>query len=158
MGILLAVVPSGRFSNLTRRVHRLMGIIYSNRSKVYSSVRIKGLHSVFVGDDTFIGDHTVFVGGADTKVKIGKGCDISDHVHFVCGSHIIGDSSRRAGCGTSEGIVVGDGVWIGYRSTILPGVRIGDGSIIGAGSLVNKDVPKNTVCGGSPVRIIRKLE
>ena len=134
-----------------------MGITYTNRTKVYSTVRIKGLHSVTVGDESFIGDSSVFVGGSGTRVEIGKGCDISDHVHFVCGSHVIGNSSRRAGEGTSEGIIVGDGVWIGYRCTILPGVKIGDGSIIGAGSLVNKNVPNNTVCAGSPARIIRKL-
>ena len=151
------MIPSGRFRPLTRVAHRLMGIMYTKTAKVYSTVSVKGLHSVIVGDESFVGDYTVFVGGSDSMVEIGKRCDISDRVHFVCGSHQIGDSTRRAGQGTSNSIVVGNGVWIGYGCIILPGVRIGDGSIIGAGSLVNKNIPNNAICVGSPARIIRKL-
>ena len=51
--------------------------------------------------------------------------------------------------------VVGNDVWIGYRALILPGVRIGDGAIIAAGSVVTRDVPPYTVVGGNPARPIR---
>lgn len=52
--------------------------------------------------------------------------------------------------------VVGNDVWIGYNALILPGVHIGDGAIIGAGSVVTKDVPAYTIVGGNPAKIIRK--
>ena len=52
-------------------------------------------------------------------------------------------------------ILIEDNVWIGVNSTILPGVTIGSGSIIAAGAVVTKDVPKNTIVGGIPAKIIR---
>ena len=141
-----------------RFIHGLQGFRYAPSARVYSSVRIKGLYGVSIGEDSFVGDGTTFVGGLDSRVFIGRNCDISDHVHFVCGSHEVGAKERRAGRGLSQDIVVGDGVWIGYRSTILPGVTIGDGAIIGAGSLVNKDISCNSIYAGVPARRIKRLK
>jgi acetyltransferase-like isoleucine patch superfamily enzyme len=53
--------------------------------------------------------------------------------------------------------VIGKNVWIGSNATILPGVTIGDGSIVAAGAVVTKDVPPNTVVGGVPARIIKTV-
>ncbi len=53
---------------------------------------------------------------------------------------------------------IGKAVWIGSNSTILPGVTIGDGAIVAAGAVVSKDVPENTVVGGVPAKIIKKIE
>lgn len=55
-------------------------------------------------------------------------------------------------------VIIGNNVWIGERSIILKGVKIGDNSVVAAGSVVTKDVPKNTVVGGNPARIIKSLE
>lgn len=52
-------------------------------------------------------------------------------------------------------VVIGDDVWIGARVTILPGVHIGKGSVIGAGSVVTKDVPEYSVVGGNPARVLK---
>ena len=54
-------------------------------------------------------------------------------------------------------IVIEDKVWIGINSTVLPGVRIGYGSIIGANSVVTKDVPPMTIVAGNPARVIKKI-
>ncbi|MEE1084340.1 MAG: DapH/DapD/GlmU-related protein [Paludibacteraceae bacterium] len=78
-------------------------------------------------------------------------------VCFICPSHVIGDETKRAGRGTYGNIIIGDGTWIGARSTILSGVSVGKGCIIAAGSIVNKDVPDNTMVGGVPAKIIKRL-
>lgn len=54
-------------------------------------------------------------------------------------------------------IIIGKNVWIGANATVLPGVSIGDGAIVAAGAVVTKDVPENTVVGGVPAKIIKKL-
>jgi acetyltransferase-like isoleucine patch superfamily enzyme len=55
-------------------------------------------------------------------------------------------------------IKIGEGVWIGARATILPGVTIGAGSVVAAGSLVTKDMPANVLIAGVPAKVIRELE
>lgn len=55
-------------------------------------------------------------------------------------------------------ITIGDDVWIGGHSTILPGVTIGNGAIVAAGAVVTKDVEPNTVVGGVPAKVIKKIE
>ena len=116
-----------------------------------------------VGSHTFIGRDCFFHAGifhSDTepgRVQIGQNCDIAPKVTFLCGTHMMGERSRRAGAAITKDITVGDGVWIGSNTTILPGVCIGSGSVVGAGSIVTKDVPPNVVVAGNPARIIRRL-
>jgi acetyltransferase-like isoleucine patch superfamily enzyme len=65
---------------------------------------------------------------------------------------------RRLGEDSSgRPIRIGNGVWIGFDSCVLPGVQIGDGSIVGARSVVTEDVPANVVVAGNPARLIREL-
>ncbi len=57
---------------------------------------------------------------------------------------------------TDEPIIIGNDVWIGSRVTILPGVRIGNGSIVGASAVVSKNVPEYCIVGGVPAKVIKK--
>ncbi|SDP53051.1 transferase hexapeptide (six repeat-containing protein) [Arthrobacter sp. ok909] len=82
---------------------------------------------------------------------------IGPFVRLITDGHEIGDSQRRAGTNASAPIVIGEGSWIGASSTILGGVTIGKGCIVAAGSLVNHDVPDNTLVGGVPAKVIRSL-
>jgi len=73
------------------------------------------------------------------------------------GSHEIAiESERSAGIGFSKSIIIDDGVWIGFGATVLPGVKIGKNSIIGAGSIVNKTIPPYTIAAGNPCKIIKQ--
>ena len=88
---------------------------------------------------------------------IGDRCDIGPGVEFVPGSHTIGNASRRAGFGTAKPIFVGNGCWLGAKSIILGGVKIGDGCVVAAGAVVIHDVPPNTLVAGVPARVKRQL-
>lgn len=59
---------------------------------------------------------------------------------------------------TSKSVIIGNNVWIGAKATILLGITIGDNAIIGANSLVNKDVPEGAIVGGVPAKVIRMRE
>lgn len=145
-----------------------------NHVKIYNFVNLYGCT---IGDDTQIG---AFV-EIQKNAFIGRSCKISSHT-FICegvtiGDHcfighsvvFINDNYPRASKedGTLEGdeewrdrfvkTDIGDNVAIGSSATILGGIKIGDGAVIGAGSVVTKNVPPGEVWAGNPAKFLRKL-
>lgn len=96
------------------------------------------------------------------RITIGDYSGIGPGVHIYTVSHPTDPSERRSGNSAfwnsvTAPVVIGDNVWIGGRSVILPGVTIGNGTTIGAGSVVTHSIPGNVVAAGNPCRIIRHL-
>ena len=82
---------------------------------------------------------------------------IAPNVTIITASHPISPSLRAQGYGYNKPIYIGENVWIASNVTVLPGVHIGNNSVVGAGSLVNKDIPANVVAWGNPVKIVREI-
>lgn len=98
---------------------------------------------------------TAFMG----SVRIGKGVQIAPNCAFYPYEHTIGDESRpiqEQGIHSRGDIVVEDGAWLGVGVIVLDGVTIGRGAVIGAGAVVTKDVPPNSVVVGIPARVVRQ--
>ncbi|AME09817.1 transferase [Gemella sp. oral taxon 928] len=93
----------------------------------------------------------------NSPVNIGNGAFIAPGVCIACSGHAIHPEQRAKGVSTSAPITLEDNVWIGANSTVCGGVTIGKGSIIGAGSVVNKDIPAGVIAAGSPCKVIRKI-
>lgn len=92
-------------------------------------------------------------------VLTGKFVTISDNSHGVPGDLNDCDISPICRTACSKGpVIIGDNVWIGDKATILPNVRIGEGCIIGANSVVTKDIPPYCIVGGNPARIIKLIK
>ena len=91
------------------------------------------------------------------KVKIGKNAFIAPNVSIYTAGHPIYPDCRNSGYEYGIPITIGDNVWIGGSSSILPGVTIGDNVVIGAGSVVSKNIPNNVVAAGSPCKVIREI-
>lgn len=134
----------------------LIGIGYSigKDTKIVGPLWNTGKLSI--GDNCWIGKNLVVNGNG--TVCIGDSCDIAPEVSFLTGGHRIGDVNRRAGAGEVYHISVGDGTWIGARSTILGNTAIGRGCVITACACVTKDVSDNVMVGGVPAKKIRELE
>lgn len=91
------------------------------------------------------------------KVTIGKNAQIAPNVSIYTAGHPIHPDSRNSGYEYGIPITIGDNVWIGGNTVILPGVTIGNNVVIGAGSVVSKDIPDNKIAVGNPCRVIREI-
>ena len=109
--------------------------------------------NIHVGEDVFINAccHFQDHGG----VTLGDGCQIGHNVVFATLNHGLAPEERVSTIPAP--IVLGKNVWVGSNATILQGVTIGDNSVIGAGAVVTKDVPANTVVGGVPAKFIKSI-
>lgn len=147
------------YYNLRIAIYKRKGLHLGNNVEIRKKCFFEFPKQIFIGNDSFINRGCEFYIGAglNHKILIGNNVFIGMNVCFVCYGHKIGNSSRRAGNTEYADITVEEGVWIGGNSTILKGVTIGKGAIIAAGSVVNKSIPSNTLVGGVPARIIKKL-
>lgn len=91
------------------------------------------------------------------KVTIGKNAQIAPNVSIYTAGHPIHPDSRNSGYEYGIAVTIGDNVWIGGSSVILPGVTIGNNVVIGAGSVVTKDIPDNVIAAGNPCKVIRAI-
>ena len=89
-------------------------------------------------------------------IEIGDGSLIGHNTTIATLNHDFNPAKRQNL--TPSPVKIGKNVWIGSDCTILPGVEIGDGAIIGAGSVVTKSIPANTIAVGNPARVIKELE
>lgn len=93
----------------------------------------------------------------EAPVTIGDHAFIGPNVNIYTACHPIETDERNKGVEWAEPVTVGDNVWIGGNVTIAPGVTIGDNCVIGAGSVVVKDIPSNSVAVGNPCKVIRTI-
>ncbi len=91
------------------------------------------------------------------EVRIGSHVFVAPGVHIYTATHPL-DADLRRSQEFGKPVTIGDDVWIGGKAIICPGVTIGDRSVIGAGSVVTKDVPSGVLAAGNPCRVIRELE
>jgi acetyltransferase-like isoleucine patch superfamily enzyme len=95
---------------------------------------------------------------ATKHVQIGKNCSIGTHVLIMDNEFHRLEPGRRNEMPDSRPIVLEDNVWLGARVIVLPGVTIGENSVVGAGSVVTRDVPANVIAAGVPARVLRPLD
>jgi maltose O-acetyltransferase len=113
-----------------------------------------GTH-ITVGPGTFANYGLTALDAA--PITIGADVQIGPHVQLLTPTHPLDPGQRRAKLEAAEPIVIGDNVWLGGGAIVLPGVTIGANSVIGAGSVVTKDVPPDVVAVGNPAKVIRSL-
>jgi len=91
------------------------------------------------------------------KVKIGDNVLFGPNVSLYTAGHPLDRETRKSGLEYAQPITIGNDVWLGGNVIVLPGVTIGDGAVIGAGSVVTKDIPANSLAVGNPCRVIREI-
>jgi maltose O-acetyltransferase len=114
------------------------------------------------GQNIHIGDH-VYLNVSCTildcnEVHIGHHVMIGPVVQIYTAAHHLTAETRIQGWEVAKPIVIEDNVWLGGGAILLPGVRIGRNAVVGAGAVVSRSVPANTVVAGNPARVIREIE
>ncbi|MDX8339298.1 acyltransferase [Draconibacterium sp. IB214405] len=113
-----------------------------------------------IGSNTYIGEGNN-IRAAGGTIKIGANCLISQNITIVASNHETNKNDlirNQPWSQENNTITIGDDVWIGANSVILPGVTISNGAVIGAGSIVTKDVPKFAIVAGNPARLLKYRE
>jgi maltose O-acetyltransferase len=151
--------PIQTFSRTRTAMLRAAGMRIGRSSLVQGPLRITGTGNPC--QDFSIGTFTLLSGAlhADigAPIRIGNRVRIGHDVSLLTVDHDVGPERMRSGQRKFGPIEIGDGAWLASRVVVLPGVRIGAGAIVAAGSVVTRDVPDNTLVVGVPARVARNL-
>lgn len=160
---------------------RLLAPLYQHRgkhSKIYNSVRMdtppyrkfslgdysvvesyscinNAVGDVMIGSHTRVGLHNTVIG----PVTIGDHVNLAQGITITALNHNFADKSQRIdqqGIST-DAVTIGNDIWIGANAVVLPGVTIGDHSVVAAGAVVTKDVPPHSLVAGVPAKIIKEI-
>ena len=138
-----------------------MGILHKLFAEAGDNVYIEApLHAnwgcnTHLGNDVYANFNLTLVD--DTDIYIGNNVLIGPNVTIDAGTHPIHPKLRRKAAQYNLPVVIEDNVWIGASAIVLPGVRIGENTVIGAGSVVTKDIPANVIAIGTPCRVMREI-
>lgn len=142
--------------HLRRFFYRLSGMKIGSGSTIHMMGRIYDPTHIVIGKDSILGEYVTLDGrrqlpGSQGGITIGNHVDIASQVMIWTSQHDVHDPSFKA---IEEPVVIEDYVFIGPRSIILPGVTIGQGAIIAAGSVVTKSVAPFKIVAGTPAKEI----
>ena len=130
--------------------------------KIGQNVVIEPPFNCIYGENIYLGKNVYF--NISCMIIDSNRVEIGDHVMFgpcvqiYTSAHELSAKSRNQAWEVTKPVTIGNSVWIGGSAILLPGVKIGEKSVIGAGAVVTKDVPANVVVAGNPARIIREIE
>ncbi len=91
------------------------------------------------------------------RVRIGDNCQMAPNVAIYTAGHPVYPTTRNSAFEYGKEVTIGDNVWLGGNTVVCPGVNIGNNVVIGAGSVVTKDIPDWSIAAGNPCRVIRKI-
>lgn len=138
----------------TELIGRILGKVGKN-AYIEPPFRCDYGSNIEIGDDFYANYNCIVLDVA--KVTIGNNVMLAPNVAIYTAGHPIHPESRKSGYEYGIPITIGDNVWIGGNVVVNPGVNIGDNAVIGAGSIVTRDIPDNAIAVGNPCRVVRYI-
>ena len=158
METILGVIP-GKTGNIAR------GLIYGFFFKSFQGKKITIAQStlirmpweIIIGKHSYIGKNTHIVGLYQDDIIIGSNVMVGPYVIITSVAHNYAETGKPMQLQglSSKKVVIEDDVWVAAKAVILPGVKVGKGSIIAAAAVVTKDVPPLAIVGGNPAKVIK---
>lgn len=145
-------------SKLRMGLYKLAGMKIGSHTRITQGFYVDRPEDFCIGDYCFLNSFVHCYNGAkDARILIGDNVYIGPDVKIICISHEMGKSNQRAGKNIYDTIEIEDGVWIGASVTILPGVKIAKGGVIGAGAVITKSTEPDGLYLGIPAKRIKDL-
>jgi maltose O-acetyltransferase len=158
--LLMATLPPYVGGAVRSSIMRTFGFHIGPKTCIWGMPIIVGGGDIYrnltIGSSTLVGIGVYF--DMAGPICIGDWVTLGPQIMFITGAHEVLGAHQRAGAMQPKPITVGNGVWIGARALILPGVSISDGAVIAAGAVVTKDVPPNALVAGVPAVVKRILD
>jgi maltose O-acetyltransferase len=147
-------LPTGEDAVRREVLVRLLGTLGAGAS-IVPPLRVDYGYNIHLGDRSFVNFDAVMLDVA--PITIGADCQLAPRVQLLTATHPIDAAERASMWEWGEPITLEDGVWIGGGAIVLPGVRIGAGTVVGAGAVVTRDLPSGVVAVGNPARVLREI-
>lgn len=155
-------LPYDMFNHQRANAYRLAGVRIGRAAQILGPLRLvtagawgDKLSLLEIGEEAAIDTPCTFTLMA--PLFIGRRVHVGMGTLILTGSHAVGDEDERCGPYISAPVCIEDGCWLGARIVILPGVTIGAGSVVAAGSVVTRSMPPNSTIAGNPARVVGKL-
>ena len=151
------VLKSSLVHKENQRIRRRLGSCGSDLDISYPW-DIRGAKHVHVGNDVFIGPGVLMIAEPGAEIYVGSKVMLGPQVKVIASDHRFDDPNlpiKDSGYGTLESITISDDVWIGCGATILKGVHVGRGSIVGAGAVVTKNIGEKEIWAGNPAKKVK---
>ncbi len=136
-------------------LRKLLPNVEAELVEILSPFMVDYGYHVWIGAGSFVNHNVYFMDCAE--IHLGKKCFVGPNCGFYTALHPLDAVKRGEGLEMAKPITLGDNVWIGADVSVLPGVKIGEGSVIGAKSLVKDDIPAGVLAVGNPCKVVKKI-
>lgn len=160
VNLLMAILPNSGAQGLKARLYRWAGVKVGQGVEFFQGIKVQGIGELEIGDRAFIGHEVLFMLNEGSKVIVEPQAIVGSRSIVITGFHPIEpDGERILGReGTTSTIRIGKGCSVSTNCTVLPGVTVGEMSLVAAGAVVAKDVAPYTLVGGCPAKFIKNLK
>lgn len=160
VNLLMAVLPSSGLQSLKSKLYRWAGVKVGKNVEFFQGIKVQGIGDLEIGDNAFVGHEVLFMLNSGSRIIVEREAIVGSRSIVITGFHPITPNGERilSREGTCSEVKICKGCSVSTNCTILPGVTIGEMSLVAAGAVVNRDVEPYTLVGGCPAKFISSIK
>ena len=160
VNLLMDILPNSGSQRLKAKLYRWAGVKVGQGVEFFQGIKVQGIGELEIGDRAFIGHEVLFMLNEGSKIIIDPEAIVGSRSIVITGFHPVEPDGQRilSRKGTTSTVHIGKGCSVSTNCTVLPGVMVGEMSLVAAGAVITKDVPPYTLVGGCPARFIKNLK